>query len=281
MDGNPPLWTHTVIGGSGVGLHVHEVGNRAGRPLLFIHSCSECRLIWLKQLQSDLADEFRLVAIDLRGHGLSEKPPEALAYTDSKVWADDIHAVMTTLDLDHPILIVGGYSGIVACDYLRVHGDGKLGGLNLTSAISKFGVYEPRAVISAEAQALGPGLSSTVTEESVRTLIEALRMCVHGFPSEVDLYFWLGFHTLVPPYVREAMYSRVVDNDDVLRQITKPVLLTHGYRDVVVFPEATKQHARLIPHAKISFYSEVGHFPYWEHPDRFNSELRAFANACP
>ena len=76
---------HTVTGGGGIKLHVEETGNPNGRPMLFIHGFSQCRLAWTKQLTSDLADDFRLVALDIRGHGLSEKPRDA--YGDSQLWA--------------------------------------------------------------------------------------------------------------------------------------------------------------------------------------------------
>lgn len=73
---------HTVIGGGDVRLYVEETGNPKGRPILFIHGFSQNQLTWRKQLGSDLADDFRLVALDLRGHGLSEKPQDA--YGDSQ-----------------------------------------------------------------------------------------------------------------------------------------------------------------------------------------------------
>ena len=47
-------------------------------------------------MNSDLADIFRLVAMDLRGHGLSDKPREG--YGDSKLWADDVHAAIQALE---------------------------------------------------------------------------------------------------------------------------------------------------------------------------------------
>jgi non-heme chloroperoxidase len=91
-----------VTGGGGLQLYVEETGNPNGRPILFIHGFSQCRLAWSKQLDSDLAQDFRLIAIDIRGHGLSEKPREA--YNDSKLWADDVQAVIQTLGLNRPVL---------------------------------------------------------------------------------------------------------------------------------------------------------------------------------
>lgn len=50
-----------VTGGGGVQLHVLQGGNRAGRPIVFIHGFSQCWLSWSRQMHSDLANEFRLL----------------------------------------------------------------------------------------------------------------------------------------------------------------------------------------------------------------------------
>ena len=94
--------THRVAGGGGVHLHVVETGNPQGRPILFIHGASQCWLQWNRQMNSSLAEEHRLVALDMRGHGLSDKPHDG--YNDAKLWADDVNAVIQTLNLDHPVL---------------------------------------------------------------------------------------------------------------------------------------------------------------------------------
>ena len=58
--------SHKITGGGGISLHVVETGNPKGRPILFIHGFSQCWLAWNRQLNSELADDFRLVAIDMR-----------------------------------------------------------------------------------------------------------------------------------------------------------------------------------------------------------------------
>jgi hypothetical protein len=92
---------HRITGGGGVQLHVEETGNPSGRPVLFIHGLSQSHLAWNRQMHSDLTRDLRMVAIDLRGHGESERPVGA--YGDSALWADDVHAVITSLDLERPI----------------------------------------------------------------------------------------------------------------------------------------------------------------------------------
>ena len=63
-----------VIGGGGTRLHVREWGRRDAPPILFVHGWSQHHLAFRRQFESALADEFRLVAFDLRGHGMSAAP---------------------------------------------------------------------------------------------------------------------------------------------------------------------------------------------------------------
>jgi pimeloyl-ACP methyl ester carboxylesterase len=266
---------HSVTGGGGIRLHVEETGNPDGQPILFIHGFSQCRLAWSKQLDSDLTDTLRLVAMDIRGHGLSDRPRDA--YGDSTLWADDVQAVIEALGLNRPILSGWSYAGLIMGDYLRVYGEDQIGGVHLVGAVTKLGSEAALAVIGGDFLALVPGFFSTDAEASVRALEALMRLCVHGDPDARDLYFFLGYNVVVPPYVREGLLSRAVDNDDVLGRLRVPVLITHGAEDRVVLPAAAEQHAALIPHARTSFHPGVGHVPFWQDADRFNRELRDFA----
>jgi pimeloyl-ACP methyl ester carboxylesterase len=69
--------THRITAGGRVQLHVVETGTPRGRAILFLHGASQCWLQWSRQMESSLARTHRLVALDLRGHGLSDKPPDA------------------------------------------------------------------------------------------------------------------------------------------------------------------------------------------------------------
>jgi non-heme chloroperoxidase len=81
------------------------VGEAGWPPILLIHAWSQNHLCWAKQYDSAPADEFRLVAYDLRGHGMSQAPLEAEHYTDAKLWADDVAAIIDRLALDRPVLV--------------------------------------------------------------------------------------------------------------------------------------------------------------------------------
>jgi non-heme chloroperoxidase len=266
---------YTVAGGGGCRLHVEEAGNPEGRPILFIHGFSQSGLSWSRQLRSDLADDFRLVAFDNRGHGRSDKPRDA--YGDSTLWADDIRAIIAALELDRPILSGWSYGGLIVCDYVRVHGEERIGGINLVGAISMLGTERALSVITPEFLALVPGFFSDDVMESIGALEAFLRMAFVEVPTPADLYAMLGFNAIVPPHVRQALFSRSLENDDLLPRLRTPVLITHGQDDAIVRPAAAEQHATAIPHARLSLYPRVGHAPFWEDPARFNRELRELA----
>ena len=81
---------HTITGGGSTRLHLVEAGDPEGPPILFLHGCSQSWLTWERQMRSELARRYRLVAMDLRGHGSSERPQDG--YGDSRLWAADVEA---------------------------------------------------------------------------------------------------------------------------------------------------------------------------------------------
>ena len=89
----------------------------------------------------------------------------------------------------------------------------------------------------------------------------------------------LGYNLAVPPHVRQAMFSRAFDNDDLLPRIRKPVLITHGGADAIVKPSAVDRHQRAMPHAEVQLVEGAGHAVFWERPQAFNERLRAFVAA--
>ena len=266
---------HAIKGGGGIQLHLVETGNRSGQPILFLHGFSQCWLAWKRQMNSDLADDYRVVAMDMRGHGLSDKPREA--YTDSRLWADDVHATIQALQLDHPILCGWSYGPIIILDYIRHYGEQDIGGINFVGGITKLGSDEAMAVLTPEFLSLLPGFFATGIEESVRDLRSLFRLCFTQELSAEDMYLILGYNLSVPPYVRQALLSRSLDNDDLLPSIRKPVLITQGANDAIVKPSAADQHRSSIAHAQVDLLPNAGHAPFWDDAAAFNQRLRAFS----
>jgi pimeloyl-ACP methyl ester carboxylesterase len=270
--------THTIIGHGGTKLHVVEAGKPAGKPILFIHGFSQCSLAWSKQLSSDLASSFRLVAMDIRGHGLSDKPRNA--YGESKIWADDVRAVIEQLDLEKPVLVGWSYGGVIISDYVAAYGEGEIAATNWVAAVCRLG--EPLvggSFLGAQFLALVPGFFSENAEESVGALWSLIRLCIPSRLSPEEEYLLLGVNVAVPPHVRVGLFSRNVDNDSVVAGMKKPLLVSWGEADAIALPAMRDHLARLAPHAKVSNYPGAGHAPFWDAPERFNRELRQLREA--
>ncbi len=121
----------------GLTISAQEWGNPSGPEILFIHGFSQSYLSWMRQVDSALAGEFRIVTYDLRGHGNSDKPLDPARYRDSKAWGDEVQAVMDAAGLKRPVLVGWSYAGRVISDYVTTHGAGKLAGINFVDASIK------------------------------------------------------------------------------------------------------------------------------------------------
>jgi pimeloyl-ACP methyl ester carboxylesterase len=228
-------------------------------------------------MDSDLADEFQLVAMDLRGHGTSDKPRDA--YSDRLQWADDINAVIRELNLEQPLLCGWSYGSLVILDYIRQYGEAGIGGVAVIDGLTKLGTEAALSVLTPELLRLVPGLWATNAEECIRSLSSLLRLCFAQEPSAEDMYRMLGYNVAVPSHVRQALFSRSFDNDDLLPTLRKPALIVHGAEDAIVKPSIVAQHAASMPHAQVSVMQDTGHAPFWDDAAAFNDVLRRFARA--
>jgi non-heme chloroperoxidase len=267
--------TYTVRGGGGLRLHVREWGKPDGPPILFIHGWSQNHLCWAKQYGSALADEFRLVAYDLRGHGMSETPVEPEHYTDGKLWADDLATIIDQLRLDRSVLVGWSYGAFVICDYVREYGAERIAGIEFVEGAVKLGE-------AAFGTLIGPGFLdhfAHATADDLPTNIWAMRRFIKAclakpMPAE-EFETALCWNIVVPARVRAALGAREIDDDDVLRTLDVPLLVTHGREDSVVLPAMAEHVLATCPTAEPSWYDGVAHAPFLEAPERFNRELAA------
>ncbi|MEN3382621.1 MAG: non-heme chloroperoxidase, partial [Hyphomicrobiales bacterium] len=89
----------------GLTISAQEWGNPNGPEILLVHGFAQSHLSWMRQVDSDLAKEFRIITYDLRGHGNSAKPLDKAPYHDNKAWGDEVKAVMDAAGLRRPVLV--------------------------------------------------------------------------------------------------------------------------------------------------------------------------------
>ena len=100
-----------------------------------------------------------------------------------------------------------------------------------------------------------------------------VRTCLVKPVSDDDFETAVCWNVVVPAHVRAALGARAIDDDDVLRALEVPMLVTHGRMDSVVLPAMAEHVLAICPTAEGSWYEGVGHAPHLEEPERFNREL--------
>lgn len=268
---------HTIRGAGGVNLHAREYGPSTGIPILLIHGWSQCHLCWSKQYESTLSETARLVALDLRGHGMSEAPPETEQYADGDKWADDIAAVIDGLALDKPILVGWSYGGYVICDYLRRKGQDSIAGINFVAAAVVLGPKAFGSLVGPGFLENAPGACQQDLPTNIAAIRRFLRACIVKPIGQDDFEDVLAFNMSVSPAVRAALVRRELDFAPILEGIAVPVLLTHGCSDSVILPAMTEYIMDHCKTTEVSWFDGVGHIPFLEEPARFNAELKQFA----
>jgi pimeloyl-ACP methyl ester carboxylesterase len=271
--GTGRVQVHAVRGGGDLRLHVREWGAPDGPPILLVHGWSQNHLCWAKQYESALADEFRLVAFDLRGHGMSEAPLEPAHYTAGELWADDIAAIVAALRLERPVVVGWSYGAFAICDYVRRYGQERIGAFAFVEGAVKLGE-------AAFGTLIGPGFldhfvaaTSDDLPTSIRAMRSFVRTCLVKPVSDDDLELAVCWNVVVPAAIRAHLAARELDCDDVLRRLERPLLVTHGRADTVVLPAMAEHVLATCPTAEASWYDDVGHAPHLEEPARFNREL--------
>lgn len=271
----PEHTTARATAPDGVAVAVQDWGAPTGagraQDVLFLHGFSQSHSCWLHQIASPLAQRYRLVTYDLRGHGDSDKPGDALYYQDPRRWADEVNAVIGQAKLLRPTIVAWSYAGRIILDYLSVYGDGALSSLVLVNATTSTdpAVFGPAARLLREMGDVDPAVSEAATRE-------LLKACVaHPLPDE-ELQYMLQYNRKVPPRVRANLRRPPRNYEPVLNGLRVPVLVVHGALDPIQLPAMAAHTASQIRHARLSIYDDAAHMPFWEQPARFNAQLDEF-----
>lgn len=283
-----PSGKTTRVDSGGVKISIHEYGYPAGKSVLFIHGWSQCYMSWYRQFtDSGLASKYRLIAMDVRGHGESDKPLPPLdssglspAYTAAS-HAGDVAQVISALGLIKPVLVGWSFGGLVMMDYLAVEGFSNVGGV----------IFVDSNMASSSAPSapnyFGPGvldyfadlLSSDLTKSAAATL-NFLKAVPQSPFSVDDLALALAYNMTMPSGARSAIFARAKDDYDTLlmprmKAAALKTLVISGDSDTVILPAAADAIASLTGGQKI-VYTSVGHAPFLEATAKFNQDIANF-----
>ncbi len=261
----------------GVRMHYRDDGDPAKLVVMLVHGYGDSFLSWEPWIQR-LSPDFRVITIDLPGHGLTRAPEDYRSSPDS--YADLVDALAARLGLP-PFAMIGNSMGGGVAWQVAVRYPRRLNALVLVDAAgwpastlqapplafrllqTPVGVFllkhiETRPITSAALKA-GVVDKSLITRAFVERWVEVQRA-----PGHRDILMGMqpGRHG--------------VASEAVLSKITAPTLVLHGEQDVIIQSESGRRFAAAIPGAKLITYPDAGHLPQVEIPDRSAADVAAF-----
>lgn len=241
-----------------------------GAPLVFLHAFPLNRCMWVEQEQA-LSSQFRVLTIDLRGHGESDAP--LWRYTLDQA-ADDVIGLLDHLSIRQAVFVglsMGGYilfalhrryadrvRGLVLAN-TRAQADtveGKEGRFQMAQTAYKNG---PSAI----ADIMIPKLLSSATIQAKPELVGRVRAMIEG-----NQISGIAGDLM-------AMAERP-DSVSLLGQITCPTQIIVGELDLPTPPSDAKLMADRISGAHLTIIPGAAHLSNLERPDQFNETIRSF-----
>jgi len=242
-----------------------------GLPIVFLHAFPLNRTMWAT-LERLLSLQFRIITIDLRGHGESDAPLWRYTLEQS---TDDVRALLDHLEIQRALFVglsMGGYilfafyrkyaarvKGLILAD-TKAQADteeGKNGRLQLAQIAYKKG---PPAI----ADIMIPKLLSPTTIQTNPDLVQQVRAMIES--------------TQISGIAGDLMAMAERPNSvPLLSQITCPTQIIVGELDLATPPSDAKLMAEQIPHAHLTIIPNAAHLANLEQPETFNQIVSAFA----
>ena len=266
---------------NGARVHYRDEGNPDGPPLVLIHGSNASLHTW-ELWAADLGDQFRIVSMDLQGHGLTGPVPDNDYSTDAM--ARLVHEVVTRLGINRFSLAGSSMGGRTAWTYAVQHPDR----LNALILVGSSG-YPDEDDEEDEGPLVFKILSSPVGRALVRNVSPRM-LAEEGLKTSfvddslVDEAMVNRYTTLA---VREGSRDatairfstpRSYELTHRIPEITAPTLILQGGGDLLIsVPHAEKFQAD-IAGSKLIIYEDVGHMPMEENPEQSAADVRAFLN---
>lgn len=251
---------------NGVVLH-YAVRGRADAPVLvFANSLGTDFRIWEK-VATDLANDYRLVLYDKRGHGLSDAPPQPYRLDDH---VEDLAALLKHLDISSAVIIGLSVGGMIAQGLAARHP-------HLTRAL----------ILCDTAHKIGSDAMwneriNAVNAAGIPSLAEAimLRWFTPSYrsPDNADYVGYTNMLTRTPAdgYAGTCAALRDADLTASTSALDMPVLCIVGDQDGSTPPDLVRELASLIKGSRFEIIEGAGHIPCVEQPEATIALIRDF-----
>ena len=256
----------------GISMAYVPLGNPTGTPVVLIHGYTDSDLDWAS-LVPYLSKRFRLILVDLRGHGESSKP--GCCYTRYD-FAYDIKLLLDRLHVRRADIVGHSLGSIVAQTFAELWPARTLRVVLISSTAA------------APPKAAGPQYDWTAQIRRLKEPLDPDSKFMREWwssPTPVDRRFLRRERrnaAAIPLGVWLAVLNEGLgDLGDLARtlpQLTAPTLLIWGSKDPIMLPPMRRSLERALPHAKVVVFPGLGHNPFWESPRGCAAVINAFLN---
>lgn len=246
-----------------------------GRPILLIHGNSCSAHVWQRQLQGPLGAKYRVIAIDLPGHGASSPPPNPQTDYSGRGYAAAIAAAARALELNDAIVV--GWS---------------LGGHTVLNAASLLPMASGLMIFGTPPIGSGPGAFAGFKHLSPTVFTAS--------PSEADIQDWARSafapgYAPIPDFLVEdfrrtdgnaraclgaaAQSGGLTDEVEIVRNLKIPLAIVHGRAEQLIdLSYLQRLPAPSLWRGEVQIVDGAGHALQWEQAETFNKLLDAFAS---
>ena len=237
-----------------------------GRPLVLVHGITESRRSWDPLIAPLIAAGYRIVAVDLRGHGASSK----VAPYDLATMAADLGAVLQAESIDDALLVGHSLGGAVASAYAA--GGPCRGVVNVDQPLALGGfqatLRQLQPMLEGEPEQFESAIAA-IFDDMAGPLDGAERWRVDHV-READQGVVLGVWDLV---LRASVEELDAVVDSMAGAIEVPYLSLHG---IDPGPDYDGWLTSRVPTAVVESWPGLGHYPHLIEPDRFVARVVEF-----
>jgi 3-oxoadipate enol-lactonase len=248
-------------------IHFTDSGG-PGEAVLLVHAIG-CDLRMWDALGAELAPRYRVVRMDVRGHGRSPVTPGPYSFDQL---ADDARDVLDALGIDKAHWVGLSMGGMIGQAFALRHRE-RLLKLVLASTTSSYGAEGPK-MWEARAKAVHEGGMAAITELAMqRYFSDDFRVS----SSDVVERIGAGFLATDPAgYIACCNAIRNLDFTVDLQRIKAPTLVIAGEKDVGTPVAMSKAIAEAIPGAKLAVIPGAAHLSAVEDPAAFDKLVLDF-----
>ena len=275
-----------VITQDGVNIYFKDWGPKEAQPIVFHHGWPLSADDWDNQMLFFLAEGFRVIAIDRRGHGRSDQVSEG---HDMDHYAADVSAVVEHLDLRNAVHVGHSTGGGQVARYVARYGQpqGRVAKAVLISAV-------PPLMVKTEQNPGGTpievfdGFRKALAANRAQFYLDVASGPFYGFNRDgaeisqgtIQNWWRQGMIGSAKAHYEGIKAFSETDQTEDLKSITLPVLVMQGDDDQVVpYKNAAILQDKLLPNSQLKIYPGFPHGMHTSHADTINADLLAFIRA--